>query len=295
MASNPRIPHQLSSDRPKLKGPNGKPLIVHVVVNLEYWPFDKPLPRKIQPGPHGMDKIPDVPNFSWVEYGMRAGHPRILKALSSRNIPATAALNASVIDVYPRIAETALQAGWEFMGHGFIQQPLQSAPDEVEVLEKTLAKLKDFTGVKTRGWLGPGLSETFDSPDHFKKAGLDYTCDWVVDDLPTWLRTKHGSLVGVPYSLELNDSVLWAGWGHASDAQYLRFMETLKTYETEIGDTCRVLTLPLHPHLVGVPHRITWFERILDILTARSDVTFMTGAEIADWYTSVEAPPADMR
>src|SRR3546814_13248410 len=90
MSSNPRIPYQMASDRPRLPPPvPGKPLIVHVVVNVEYWPFDQPPPRKLIPGPHGNDRIPDVPNFSWVEYGMRPGFPRILRALKERGLPAS--------------------------------------------------------------------------------------------------------------------------------------------------------------------------------------------------------------
>jgi allantoinase len=49
--------------------------------------------------------------------------------------------------------------------------------------------------------------------------------------------------------------------------------------------------LPLHPHLVGVPHRMNWFARILDLLLARPDTVFMNGGGIADWYAAVE--PAD--
>ncbi len=288
MKSNPRIDFQMSSDRAKLPGPNGKRLIVHVVVNLEYWPFDKPMPRKILPGPHGMDRVPDVPNFSWVEYGLRAGYPRILKALTARGIGASTTINAQVVEVYPRVAETALAAGWEFMGHGFLQQALQNAPDEVEVIAKTVSVLKAFTGVATRGWLGPGLSESFDTPDHLKAAGIDYVCDWVIDDLPCWMTTKHGPMIAEPYSLELNDGTLWASGGHASDAQYARFVETLATFEAELAENCRVLVLPLHPHLVGVPHRMGYFCRILDALLARDDVVFLRGSEIADWYASVE-------
>src|ERR1700761_4730406 len=97
--SNPRIPYQYASDRPSLAPPvAGKRLIVHVVVNVEHWPFDQPMPRKLLPGPHGNDKIPDVPNYSWVEYGMRTGLPRIVRALSDRGLPASTTINASVID-----------------------------------------------------------------------------------------------------------------------------------------------------------------------------------------------------
>ena len=80
MWPNPRVPHELSSNRKKLSPPNGKPLIVHTVMNIEYWPFDKNMPRGILPPPHGKSpEPPDLPNYSWVEYGMRVGLPRLFK------------------------------------------------------------------------------------------------------------------------------------------------------------------------------------------------------------------------
>ena len=293
--SNPRIPYMMSSDRKRLPPIQpGKPLIVHIVVNVEYWPFDQPLPRKLIPGPHGMDKIPDVPNFSWVEYGMRTGFPRIVDALKRRGLPASTTLNASVIDVYPRAAEVMLECGWEFIGHGWTQKALQNEPDEGVVIEKCMEKIKTFTGKPMRGWMGAGLSETMDTPDVLKAHGVDYTCDWVVDDLPAWMRTKHGPLIAVPYSLDLNDGPIWAGWGMDSDEQYRRTLSTLETFEEELKSNCRVLVLPLHPHLVGVPHRMNWFNKILDVLLARNDTVFVTPSQIADWYASVEPAPADM-
>ena len=163
--SNPRIPYQMASDRPRLPPPApGKPLIVHVVVNVEYWPFDQPMPRKLLPGPHGNDRIPDVPNFSWVEYGMRTGFPRILKALRERDLPAPTTRSAAEIDVPRRVAEVMLEAGWEFMGHGWTQKALQSEPDETAVIERCLERISSFTGRPVRGWLGAGLSEPMPTP-----------------------------------------------------------------------------------------------------------------------------------
>jgi hypothetical protein len=293
--SNPRIPYQMSSDRKRLPPPKpGKPLIVHIVVNVEYWPFDQPMPRKLIPGPHGADKVPDVPNFSWVEYGMRTGFPRIVEALKRRGLPASTMLNASVIDVYPRAAEVMLEANWEFIGHGWTQKALQNEPDEVAVIDKCIERIQRFTGTRMRGWMGAGLSETMHTPDVLKSRGVEYTCDWVIDDLPTWMRTKHGPLMSVPYSLDLNDGPVWAGWGQHSNVQYERVMWTLETFEEELKTNCRVLALPLHPHLVGVPHRMNWFNKLLDVLVARNDTIFLTPSEIADWYASVEPAPADM-
>lgn len=294
--SNPRVPYQMASDRPRLPPPApGKPLIVHVVVNVENWPFDQPMPRKLLGGPHGKEQIPDITNYSWVEYGMRTGLPRILDALNRRGLPASTTINASVIDAYPRAAEAMLEAKWEFMGHGWTQKALQSEPDETVVIDKVLERIKRFTGTKVRGWLGAGLSETFDTPDILKSRGIDYLCDWVIDDIPFWMPTKHGPLVGAPYSLDLNDGPIWAGWAFHSNAQYERVVWTLETFEEELKKNCRVMVLPLHPHLVGVPHRMNWFNRILDLLLARKDTVFLNGSQIADWYQSVEPAPASMK
>ena len=76
MWPNPRIPFQMASERPALEAPHGKPLIVNVVVAIEYWPFERPMPRGILPAPHGaQSEPPDVANYSWVEYGLRCGMP----------------------------------------------------------------------------------------------------------------------------------------------------------------------------------------------------------------------------
>jgi hypothetical protein len=43
-------------------------------------------------------------------------------------------------------------------------------------------------------------------------------------------------------------------------------------------------------HQIGVPHRVGYMARILAILCQGSDVIFMTGSQIADWYTAEEQP-----
>ena len=116
--ANPRIPFVLSSDRAALPALNGKRILVHLVVNVENWQFDQPMPRTIVTPPHGHETVPDVPNFSWADYGMRAGLPRILRAFASRGLPASTSFNAGVIDAYPQAAVAMRDAGWEFIGHG---------------------------------------------------------------------------------------------------------------------------------------------------------------------------------
>lgn len=288
MMANPRTPFRMSSARPHLEPLEGKPLMVHIVVNVEHWPFDQKMPRTILPPPHGLDQVPDVPNFAWAEYGLRCGMPRILTLLEDRALPASASINASVIEAYASCAEAILEAGWEFIGHGVHQRSIQDAGDEAAVIELALDKIAQFTGRRPRGWLGPGLRELFETPDLLKSAGIEYLFDWVIDDLPSWMETKSGPLLSMPYTLELNDSVIYAVERHASPEIYRRFTDTLEVYEWELRQQPRVLTLALHPHLIGVPHRFIYLQKILDVLLDREDVIFVTGGAIADWYVEAE-------
>jgi len=284
--SNPRIAYRMSSARARLRPPQGKPLIVHVVVNIEYWQFDQPMPRTIVLPPHGRSHIPDIPNFSWSEYGNRCGMPRLLQALGDRKLPASASINASVLDIYPELASAVRDAGWEFVGHGIHQRSLSTESDERSLIHGALSALETFSGKRPRGWMSPGWSETFDTADLLKEAGIEYVYQWVVDDLPDWMETRHGRLLSLPYSLELNDSVVYAIEKHSSKEMPLRVEQTLRTFERESArdGQPRVLTLPVHPHLTGVPHRIGYFCDILDALLARTDTVFMVGRQIADWY-----------
>ncbi|MBI5966839.1 MAG: polysaccharide deacetylase family protein [Deltaproteobacteria bacterium] len=286
--STPRILYQIASQRPPLAPPQGKPLIVHIVLNVENWRFDHSMPRKILPAPHGIERIPDVPNFTWAEYEMRCGFPRILGLLEERGLPASTSINASAIDSYPACAEAMRDAGWEFIGHGIHQRAVQAEDNEGELIAQALKRIENFTGIRPRGWLGPGLQETFDTPDLLKAAGIDYVCDWVLDDLPCWMTTRHGPLIAMPYSLEINDSVVYAVEKHSSPEMYQRLRDTLETFDRELLKQPRVLTLALHPHLIGVPHRIGYLARMLDHLQQRQDIIFMTGSQIADWFIEAD-------
>ncbi len=284
MSTNPRVPYQLASQRAPLLPPDGGRLIIHVVVNIENWRFDHGMPRKLLPAPHGVETVPDVPNFAWAEYGMRCGMPRLFDTLGKRGLPVTCAFNASVIETYPTLASEVKNAGWEFMGHGLHQKSLSTESSEAALIGEAIDRIADFTGKPVAGWLGPGLRQTDATLDILEANGINYCCDWVLDDLPVWMKTAKGSMIGLPYSLEINDSVIYAVEKHASREMHDRLVSTLETYEPELASGPRIVTLGLHPHLIAVPHRFGWFERMLDTLQARDDTVFMTGSQIANWF-----------
>jgi peptidoglycan/xylan/chitin deacetylase (PgdA/CDA1 family) len=284
--ANPRVPYRFSNEGPVLKPHPSGPIMVQLVVNVENWSFDAAMPRTIITPPHGKETIPDLPNFSWVDYGMRAGLPRMIEAIEQRGLAAATSINASVVDVYPRAAEAMLEAGWEFIGHGMHQKSIQAAGTEEEVVNGTLDKLKKFTGQPVHGWLSPGLRETVRSADVLKAAGIGYVYDWVIDDVPSWLTTEHGPLMAMPYNLELNDSVIYAVEKHVTGQFLDRTLRTLKLFEREAPKFPRVLSIGLHPHLMGVPHRFGEFEQMLDALIASPQTCFLYPNQISSWFTT---------
>jgi peptidoglycan/xylan/chitin deacetylase (PgdA/CDA1 family) len=266
--------------------------MVHVVVNIEQWRFDAPMPRALLPGPHGANSAPDIPNYTWAEYGMRVGMPRLLETLGTRGVPVSAAINSAVIHSHRRLAERILEAGWEFVGHGVTQQSLQRADSERESISQALDELESFTSIRPRGWLGPGLSETFETPDLLSEYGVEYLFDWVIDDLPVWMDAKPDPIVAIPYSLEFNDSLLHAVERVRSDEVLRRIIDTLAIFDRELQHQPRLLTIPLHPHIFGVPHRLPYLEQLIDLLLARDDTIFVTGDKINHWVRSQAAPPS---
>lgn len=279
-----RIPYQAIVDRPKLTLPDNKRLAVWVIVNVEEWQIENPMPRTVLPPPMGQPLLPDVPNWSWHEYGMRSGFWRQHKALTERNIPVTLAINGHVVESYPRVASAGLEAGWEFMGHGFLQGPTHKLEDQRKAISDTISALKGFTGTAPRSWEWPGLTETEESLDLLREQGIEFVADWVIDDLPQDIDTPHGIITTIPYTVELNDIAVYALQQHTSDELLNRGMDQFDRLYKEGEENARVMAISLHPYITGVPHRIKYIEKLLDYIIGFDGVCWMTASEIGDWY-----------
>ena len=285
MWPNPRVPHELSSNRKKLSPPDGKSLIVHTVMNIEYWPFDKNMPRGILPPPHGKSpEPPDLPNYSWVEYGMRVGLPRLFKLFAENNIPVSAFINAQVADIYPKAFDEVCKLNWELVGHGWFQESLRVAKDEEHVIKKSLDLLRKLSGQQVRSWFGPAGGETEKTPELLKENGIEFLHDWLIDELPCWMRTKLGPIVAMPYTFELNDVPIWTVQNNSCDEMKKRVDATLNIFDEEKLYNTKIITLALHPHIVGVPQNFYYLKKIIKDLKKRDDVIFMTSSQIGDWF-----------
>jgi allantoinase len=284
-----RLPHERFDysaivDRKPWKLPKGARIAVWTIVNIEEWDIEKPMARQYLTAPQGVSTVPDIPNWAWHDYGMRVGFWRLHEALTKRRIPATTSINANVCNSYPRVAQAMLDAGWEFMGHAVKQGAMHIQPDQRAVIRDSLRILEKFTGKKPKGWLGPGLTETFETLDLLKQEGIEYVSDWVNDEQPYEIRTQHGPLVSVPYSIELNDIPMMVIQHHTSDEWLRRCTDHFDRLYAEGARQPRVMALAVHPYNSGVPHRIKYFEAVYDYIRTKKGVWMTTGEEIYEWY-----------
>jgi peptidoglycan/xylan/chitin deacetylase (PgdA/CDA1 family) len=162
----------------------------------------------------------------------------------------------------------------------------QRGADERELIAASLEKIERFTGREPRGWLSPGLRETWDTLDVLKSCGVEYCHDWVIEELPVWLQTRHGPIIGMPCNLEVNDSLIYAVQQHSADEMHKRLVRTVECFEREAKRQRQILAIDLHPHLIGVPRRSGDMERIVDFLQTRPDACFMSGGQIADRFVA---------
>ena len=103
------------------------------------------------------------------------------------------------------------------MGHSWEQGPIHKEPDQRAMIHRSMDRLEKFTGKRPVGWLGPGLTQTYDTPELLAEAGVQYIGDWVYDDEPTVIKTTEGPLVTLPYTVELNDIPMMIVQHHESD------------------------------------------------------------------------------
>src|SRR5579885_2972754 len=284
MIPRDRAPYSAIVDRPPLRLPGQARLVVWTIVNLEFWDIARPMARQVLPAPTGQVLLPDVPNWSWHEYGMRVGVWRFFDLFARLGIRPTLSINARVCEDYPRVARQARDAGWEFMGHAYEQMPIHRVEDQKAMIERSLSVIEQFTGTRPVGWLGPGLTQTEETPELLAAAGIKYIGDWVYDDEPTEIHTDNGPLVTLPYTVELNDIPMMLVQHHESEYFTRRCLDTFDRLYAEGASRAKVMAIAIHPYISGQPHRIGYLEAVYDRIARYDGVLHWNGVELLDWY-----------
>ena len=125
------------------------------------------------------------------------------------------------------------------MGHGFTQRNMQKVADEKRRHQEDRDVIAKATGKPPRGWLGPGLTETWETPDLLAEEGYDYVADWVLDDQPVWLKTRGRPILNLPYTQEINDVAMIAVQQHAASEYCERALDQFEQIYADAADGAR--------------------------------------------------------
>lgn len=273
-----------ANDRPIVTWPNGARVAFWVAPNLEFYEFQPPTNplRKAWPRP-----LPDVMGYAYRDYGNRVGHWRMMEVMDACGVRGTVSLNVAVCEHHPEIIESMVARDWELMSHGIYNTRYTYAMDEADeraMIEDVIETIRKHSGQQVAGWLSPALTNTERTMDLLAEYGIRYTCDLFHDDQPQPVKVNNGQLISVPYSLEMNDTVVLL-FESGSPRYYADILKRqFDQLYAEGADNGKVMCIPLHPFVIGQPHRIKPFAEALEYITGHDDVWVTTGSEIAEWY-----------
>ncbi|WP_413991144.1 polysaccharide deacetylase family protein [Labrys okinawensis] len=268
--------------RPPLAWPDGARVAFYVGLNVEHFEVDKPATSIFAGTSH---LRPDALNHGWRDYGARVGIWRVIEALDKYRLRASVLLNADVCRHYPQIIAAGKARDWVWLAHGRNNSTLQAdmtVEEEWLELAHVIQSIGEATGRPVRGWMGPGLSETFETPRLLREFGLDYVLDWCADDQPFPLNVP--GMISVPYSVELNDIMLFTQHRLSGEDFYRVVADQFDQLYADGARGGRVMALALHPFVIGQAFRYKYLDRALAYIAGHEGVWLTTSDDIAAHY-----------
>jgi allantoinase len=286
LTQSPRYDFEPFIHRRPVRFPKGERLAILIYVNIEHAPFGtKAAAHAIYPGT--MQFSPDVLNHGWRDYGNRVGLWRIVDAMDRHGFRGTVNLNSDVCREYPQIIREGNDRNWEWGAQGDRNgsvPSLMSEDEEREFIHLNLGIIEEATGKRPKGWLSWALAESFVTPDLLAEAGIEYVSNYAHDELPVPMRVKRGSLITMPYTLEINDVPTIMGKGASAEEFGRMIKDQFDVLYEEGRSRPRIMSISVHPFISGHPFRMKHLEKALGYIASHADLWLTTGGEINDWY-----------
>jgi peptidoglycan/xylan/chitin deacetylase (PgdA/CDA1 family) len=235
------------------------------------------------------------------EYGARVGVPRVLDLLRNAAIPATFFIPGHTIDSFPAEVGAILEAGHEVGHHSYahIDPSLQSPGDERRDMERALQAL-DRVGVAPQGYRSPSADMSPATLPLLEEYGFRYDSSLMADDFRPY-RPRIGDQVSqqeplvpgraarlweLPMSFEFDD---WVHFqfnfnpyrnGTSAPSKVLEIWTAEFDWMHSHVDG-GILTVALHPQVIGRAHRIAMLAQFIEHCLRHADVRFRRMAEVA--------------
>jgi len=271
--------------------PQGRAIAVSVSVMLEGWsdgaaPGIGPMGNPLKPG------VLDLQARSWADYGPNVGAWRLLDVLAGSGVTAVFYTSGIVAERHPRLMQAIVDAGHAVGGHSWAQEIVpatQTRDDEARDLQRCIDTLEATTGQKPRGWLSPRCTPSADTAELLAAHGFAWHADYFDEDLPRRLDTPGGSLVAVPFTMEVNDMPHSVRYGNEPVAFTSTFERIVNEWPApDARPYC--LDITVHAHVFGRPFGAIEFEQTLAVARQNDASVWLTDhASLAALYAEPDA------
>jgi hypothetical protein len=235
--------------------PAERPLAVSVSIMLEGWaspdaPGIGPMGNPLKPG------TVDLQARSWAEYGAKVGASRLLDLLDQEGVRAVFYTSGVVAERYPQLAASITKRGHIVAAHGWSQGTLPAyltEQAEAADIARCVEVLRGTAGAHPAGWLSPRCTPSEHTSRLLAEAGFQWHADMFDSDLPYPITTNAGSLLGMPFTMEVNDMPLYVRYGNEPDA-FTHTLEKIVAGWPRLGSPFGCLDITIHAHVFGRPY-----------------------------------------
>ena len=264
---------------PHISLPGNAQIAVNIVINYEEGaelsPVDGDEAREITS--ESVYTVPlgdrDLLQESAYEYGSRVGIWRIMRILDEYDATATVFGCGRALLRNPDVCDAFNDRGYDVVGHGYRWEPHLAMSEEYErtQIRAAIAAIQTATGQRIEGWFTRALPSV-NTRRILVEEGLSYDCDSLADDLPYYVRVGDNSHLVVPYSLDVNDIRFWKG-SFATGTEWFQYAaDAFDTLYSDGRDAPRLLTIGLHPRIIGRPGRAAAFHKLLSYIYSKPGV-----------------------
>jgi hypothetical protein len=235
--------------------PEGRPLAVSVSVMLEGWaapdaPGMGPMGNLLKPG------TVDLQGRSWADYGAKVGAWRLLDLLDQEDARAVFYTSGVVAEQFPALPAAIAGRGHSVAAHGWSQGTLPAylTPEqEAADIARCAAVLTATAGSAPVGWLSPRCTPSAVTSGLLAAQGFGFHAEMFDSDLPYRIETPSGPLIGVPFTMEVNDMPLYVRYGNEPDA-FTRTLTRIVEGWSRLGSPHACLDITVHAHVFGRPY-----------------------------------------
>jgi len=280
---------EFKAERANFSWPGGRKVAVVVNVAYEAWsdgkapgigPMGNPLPQGAF----------DTNARSWGNYAAYQGIDRILRLLDRTKVRGSVMVSGILAERLPQNVQAIAAAGHEIIGHSYAQDvvpAMLSADADKENVDRTTRLIAEAIGRKPKGWASPRSTPSVHTLRSLIDAGYAFHSDAMDADRPYTQSFDNGSIVAIPFAMDINDLPHSMRWGR-TPAQYVEMFDDFLAHSLADDDGAHIIDITAHPHCYARPGTAWAYEEVIRRVAQRDDVWLTVREDIVAHYHSTK-------